>query len=204
MELVQQESHIVGYGGKTGSNAPSGSKCIADDNQPTPSRVYTCIAEQVSSELPTCGTNVENDPNYHCYKSDSGYTKGETICIRFSSYITDPCWDDPKSFACANKIEFCNSHPTDIKCEVQIPPPVPPQYNCIAEQVSSKYPTCPGGVENDPSYVCFEQVGQTICSRGAYDPCIVSPLSPACANKMEFCKSNPTETKLCKRPAGGS
>ncbi len=65
MELVQQDLHIVGYGGKTGSNAPSGSKCIADDGQPTP-RIYTCIAEQISSELPTCGTNVENDPNYSC------------------------------------------------------------------------------------------------------------------------------------------
>ena len=95
--------------------------------------------------------------------------------------ITDPCWDDPKSFACANKIEFCNGHPTDHQCSVQTPPPpVTRQYNCIAEQASSKYPTCPGGVENDPSYVCFEQVGQTICSRGAYDPCVESLVSPAC------------------------
>jgi hypothetical protein len=73
-------SHIVGFGGKTGSNAPSGSKCISDNppastttpapttttDQPTPTRQYVCVAEQVSSELPTCGTNLENDPNYSC------------------------------------------------------------------------------------------------------------------------------------------
>jgi hypothetical protein len=194
-------SHIVGYGGKTGSNAPSGSKCVADNDQPTPSRQYNCIAEQVSSELPTCGTNVENDPNYYCAKFTLGEAAGQTRCTRASLYITDPCWDDPKSFACANKIEFCNGHPTDIKCEVQTRPPVAPQYNCIAEQASSKYPTCPGGVENDPSYVCFEQVGQTICSRGAYDPCVESLVSPACKLKYDFCNSNPTDPRqLCKRP----
>ncbi len=32
--------------------------------------------------------------------------------------------------------------------------------------------------ENDPSYVCFEQVGQTICSRDAYDPCTDNLIPP--------------------------
>jgi hypothetical protein len=77
-------SHIVGYGGKTGSNAPSGSKCVADNDQPTPSRQYNCIAEQVSSELPTCGTNVENDPNYYCAKFTLGEAAGQTRCTRAS------------------------------------------------------------------------------------------------------------------------
>jgi hypothetical protein len=202
-------SHMVGFGGKTGSNAPSGPKCISDSppastyTKPTPSRQYHCIAEQISSEVPTCGTNVENDPNYLCSKSTFGHTAGETRCTRASVYITDPCWDDPKSFACANKIEFCNSHPTDIKCQLQETLPVARQYNCIAEQASSKYPTCPGGVENDPSFVCFEQVGQTICSRGAYDPCVQSLVSPACKLKHDFCNSNPT-AELCNRGTGGS
>ena len=130
--------------------------------------------------------------------------RGQTICTRASEWITDPCTDDPKSFACANKIEWCNGHPTDrYSCSVQKPLPVTSQYNCIAEQASSKYPTCPGGVENDPSYVCFEQVGQTICSRGAYDPCVESLVSPACKLKHNFCNSNPT-TKLCDRLARGS
>ena len=204
-------SHMVGFGGKTGSNAPSGPKCISDD--PSTTTVdspfiypYSCIAEQISSEWPTCGTNVENDPNYYCHKADNGHTKGQTICTRASEWITDPCTDDPKSFACANKIEWCNSHPTDrYSCSVQKPiPPVTRQYNCIAEQASSKYPTCPGGVENDPSYVCFEQVGQTICSRGAYDPCVESLVSPACKLERDFCNSNPTDPrKLCNRLARG-
>jgi len=211
-------SSEVGFGGKTGSNAPSGSKCISDNppastTTPAPTTTttpvfyqYGCVAEQVSSDLPTCGTNVENDPNYYCHKFTEGIGAGETRCTRASVWINDPCWDDPKSFACANKIEFCNGHPAHDLCQAQTPPPpVTRQYNCIAEQASSKYPTCPGGVENDPSYLCFEQVGQTICSRGAYDPCVESVVSPACKLEQDFCNSNPTDPRqLCKLGARGN
>ena len=77
-------SHMVGFGGKTGSNAPSGSKCISDDPSGSTTTVdspiiypYSCIAEQISSEGPTCGTNVENDPNYYCHKYTQGHAAGE-------------------------------------------------------------------------------------------------------------------------------
>jgi len=144
---------------------------------------------------------VENDPNYSCFKLEVELG-GQTRCTRASVYITDPCWDDPKSFACANKIEFCNGHLTNDQCQLQTPPPpVTRQYNCIAEQASSKYPTCPGGVENDPSYVCSEQVGQTICSRGAYDPCtdnsIPNSYHPTSFAKIYFCIGNPTNSQCC-------
>ena len=127
------------------------------------------------------------------------YLGGKPIAPVLVYFNGDPCTDDPKSFGCANKIEFCNGHPTERQCQFKTPlPPVTRQYNCIAEQASSKYPTCPGGVENDPSYVCFEQVGQTVCSRGAYDPCVESLVSPACKLEQDFCNSNPTDPrKLC-------
>ncbi len=54
-------SHIVGFGGKTGSNAPSGSKRISDNppasttttDQPTPSRQYVCVASVLYPSLLT-------------------------------------------------------------------------------------------------------------------------------------------------------
>jgi len=75
------------------------------------------------------------------------------------------------------------------------------KYNCIAEQASSELPTCGTNVENDPSYLCFEQVGQTICSRGAYDPCtdnsIPNSYHPASFAKVYFCIDNPTNSQCC-------
>jgi hypothetical protein len=77
-----------------------------------PKSQYDCMAEQTSPRLPTCGTDVGNDPNYVCFPG-----VGETICSRGGFY--DPCTDNSKSFACGNKIKFCNANPNDRQCQVR-------------------------------------------------------------------------------------
>ena len=92
---------------------------------------------------------------------------------------------------------FCREDPTRPECnKTPTTTTASRQYNCVAEQVSPKYPTCGTNVGNDPNYICFEQVGQTICSRGSsYEPCADDPTSFACANKIEFCNGNPTDSQ---------
>jgi hypothetical protein len=63
--------------------------------------------------------------------------------------------------ACANADAFV----VNGECHVAKTPSS--QYNCIAEQADPNFPTCPSGAENDPSFICFQQVGRLLCARAA-------------------------------------
>jgi hypothetical protein len=63
--------------------------------------------------------------------------------------------------ACANADAFV------VNGECQVAKTPSSQYNCIAEQADPNFPTCPSGAENDPSFICFQQVERLLCARAA-------------------------------------
>jgi hypothetical protein len=95
---------------------------------------------------------VGNDPNYVCFPG-----VGETICSRGGFY--DPCTDNPESFACGNKIGFCNANPNDRQCQLRTTTTTtttPPATGTTTPE------ECPAG--SPPGcYVIKSQSGAAIC-----------------------------------------